>query len=107
MKQFIETALTTIRMVFHSDTFFFLGKCNVASLSVVHFYAGGGRNIFLNIFLRRRRGKYSFKYFLCRRREEYSFEVCTMGCNRILSTPLARPGPNLKFEMNIVRYSVY
>ena len=23
MKQFIETALTTIRMVFHSDTFFF------------------------------------------------------------------------------------
>ena len=69
-----ETALTTIMMVSHSDTFF-VGKCIVASLSVV---------------------------FFMQVEEEYAFEVCTMGCNRILSTPLARPGPNLKFEMNIV-----
>ena len=68
---------------------FFIGKRIVASLSVVLFLCRSRREEYFQV------------------EEEYAFEFCTMGCNRILSTPLARPGPNLKFEMNIVSDSVY
>ena len=63
MKQFIETALTTIMMVFHSDTSFFGESAMLPLFQLcifmqeegviffgIFFCAVGGENILLNIF---------------------------------------------------------